>query len=153
MDHTLWAISLRFCEQRKRWRVILARSMEAIKCGDTKVCTRASCENTSDKHCAICKAAYCCIECQKLDWKRHKGICTNPSSNPSSNTTKSNTTKMVRAYDAVRIEVKSLSRVQLENMWNEMFKKPPGDISRMDDRTLRATINLLLLELCSEAGR
>ena len=43
----------------------------------------AHCEKTSQdlKRCSRCrKANYCSLECQRNDWKHHKGICTSASS-------------------------------------------------------------------------
>jgi hypothetical protein len=107
-----------------------------------RVCTRASCENDGANRCARCKVSYCSAECQKADWKTHKINCTKPSGKATKGTKK--------AAHEVRMEVAKLSREQMENVWSEMFKRSPGDISKMDDEALRATINLILLEMCSK---
>mmetsp|Transcript_60521 Transcript_60521/g.142856 ORF Transcript_60521/g.142856 Transcript_60521/m.142856 type:complete len:262 (-) Transcript_60521:120-905(-) len=40
---------------------------------ECRVCGKISAMCGGLKHCAVCKAVkYCCAECQRLDWKRHK---------------------------------------------------------------------------------
>jgi hypothetical protein len=39
-------------------------------------CALSECNEISTKACSACsKEAYCCSECQKLDWKKDKVIC------------------------------------------------------------------------------
>ena len=40
------------------------------------LCNNSGCSKLGTKHCGSCgDACYCCVECQKQDWKVHKGSC------------------------------------------------------------------------------
>jgi hypothetical protein len=44
-------------------------------CVMSKGCMRRGCRQAPTARCSKCKVTYCGLECQKKDWKEHKGAC------------------------------------------------------------------------------